>query len=550
MIPPDYVIEGKIAETTHATIFKAYHKERPKQPLTIKVLKSAFLAAYKKTQFQQKIEQLKVLNDPSVITPSSFEEADGTSIITQNYFEGIPLDALAAGNAPVSLKNFFIISCGLARALDKVHEAGIIHGGIKPHNILVSPATLDVRLTDFISTVDVRLVSHFIYDLSFIKNTLTYTSPEQTGRIVHRVLFTSDIYSLGIVFYKLLAGRPPFLSDDPLEVIHSHLAEEAPDIHDLRPEVPPILGRIVAKMIAKEPEKRYQSSNGLLADLVRCRGEYEATGAVSDFPLERFVYTHRVAFISKMVGRDKEAALILGEYEQVVQGRFSSMFVSGLSGIGKTRLIQELQKPIVKHHGYFTSGKFDVYQKNIPYSSLIQALRNLTRTFLTESDERTAARKTAILQAVGDKGKVLTDVVLELEILLGRQPAVPELPPIESLNRFHDLFDRFLVCLATKENPLVLFIDDLQWCDTASFDFFTSIFANYRDHPYLFLSAHTGIMKWIPATPCPGFCEAPWTEACRSGNSGWSLCYRNIAMKWWHTFWNRLSSRQRRWRIS
>ncbi len=188
-----------------------------------------------------------------------------------------------------------------------------------------------------------------------------------------------------------------------------------------------------------------------------------------------------------MVGRDKEAQIILEEYEQITRGDFRSLLISGLSGIGKTRLIQELQKPIVRHRGYFTSGKFDVYQKNIPYSSLIQALRNLMRTFLTESDERVAAWKDRILKAVGQNGKVLTDVIPELEILIGPQPEVNQLPPVESLNRFRDLFDRFLGCLASEENPLTLFIDDLQWCDVASFDFLENIFANYRNLPYLFL---------------------------------------------------------------
>lgn len=222
---------------------------------------------------------------------------------------------------------------------------------------------------------------------------------------------------------------------------------------------------------------------------MRCRDEYAASGAIAGFPLESTVYAHRVAFISKMVGRAAEAKAILEEYEAACAepgGRFRSMFISGLSGIGKTRLIQELQKPIIKHRGYFTSGKFDVYQKNIPYNSLIQALRNLMRIFLTENDGRVAAWKNKILKAVGQNGKVLTDVIPELEIIIGGQPEVRHLPPVESLNRFHDVFDRFLTCLATKESPLVLFIDDLQWCDVASFDFFTNIFANYREHPYLF----------------------------------------------------------------
>ena len=142
------------------------------------------------------------------------------------------------------------------------------------------------------------------------------------------------------------------------------------------------MGNIIAKLMLKEPEKRYQSASGLLADLVRCRDEYTASGTIREFPLESGVSADRVIFISKMVGRDSEAKMILDEYDQVIDGQFRSMLISGLSGIGKTRLIQELQKPIVKHRGYFTSGKFDVYQKNIPYSSLIQALRNLMRTFL------------------------------------------------------------------------------------------------------------------------------------------------------------------------
>lgn len=190
----------------------------------------------------------------------------------------------------------------LARVLDKVHDAGIIHGGIKPHNILVDDE-LNIGLIDFISAIDVGDVSHFIYELSFIRETLAYTSPEQTGRINHKVSFSSDLYSLGIVFYEMLTGHLPFSSRDPLELIHSHLAEEAPKVHELNPEIPITLSKIVSKLMLKEPEKRYQSSNGLFADLARCQDEYLTIGTITEFPLERYVNTRRVNFISKMVGR-------------------------------------------------------------------------------------------------------------------------------------------------------------------------------------------------------------------------------------------------------
>ena len=487
MIISNYRLLDKIAETPQAQIFKAYNKKDPDRPLSLKILKTKDLSGNKKAEFRQRIEHLRVLDDPRVLTPLSFGDRDGVCFISQDFFDGITLEEVMAGSPELPLDEFFSIATGVASALEQVHEAGIVHGGIKPHNILVDEKTLEIRLIDFVSTVDVQDVSHFIYDRSFIRDTLAYTSPEQTGRIGHRVGFSSDLYSLGVVFYEMLTGRLPFASDDPLELIHSHLAEEAPELREADTRIPGPLSRIVARLLLKEPEKRYQSCTGLHADLVRCRDEYAATGTIADFPLEPDLRTHRVTFVSRMVGRDEEARLILDEYEEVARGAFRSLLISGLSGIGKTRLIQELQKPIVRHRGYFTSGKFDVYQKNIPYSSLIQAIRTLVRTFLTESDERVALWKARILEAVGQNGRVLTDVVPELEALIGPQPEVAPLPPVESLNRFHDLFDRFLASLASRENPLVLFIDDLQWCDGASFDFLANIFANYEEHPHLFL---------------------------------------------------------------
>ncbi|MEN6519461.1 MAG: AAA family ATPase [Methanospirillum sp.] len=483
----NYRLLEKIAETPQAQIFKTYNKNDPDRLLTLKILKTDGLSGSKKAGFRQRIEHLRVLDDPRVITPLVFSDRDGICFIAQDYFDGVTLQEFVDGTPGLPLEAFLAIAIGVASALEKVHEAGIVHGGIKPHNILVDPDTLEIRLIDFVSSVDVRDVSHFIYDRSFIRDTLSYTSPEQTGRISHRVGFPSDLYSLGVVFYEMLTGRLPFASDDPLELIHSHLAEEAPAARDANPDVPLPLDGIVARLLLKEPEKRYQSCTGLLADLVRCRDEYEATGTIAEFPLERDLGASRMTFVSRMVGRDEEARVILDEYEQVAEGAFRSLLISGLSGIGKTRLIQELQKPIVKHRGYFASGKFDVYQRNIPYSSLLQAIRTLVRTFLTESDARVALWKLRISEAIGKNGRVLTDVIPELEVLIGPQPEVGSLPPVESLNRFHDVFDLFLGSLASRENPLTLFIDDLQWCDSASFDFLANIFANYGDHPHLFL---------------------------------------------------------------
>ncbi len=480
-----YVVTDKLGESLQAVVYKGYHKHVPEYPLVIKHLKLLSGWDDQSRHLRQKIERLKVLHDPRVCTPLALESESGLLLIIQPWFNGHPLNIWSAHQA-LNLDDFFTLATTLTEILQTVHEAGITHGGVKPHNILLQASTFNLRLIDFITSLDIRDVSHFIYDREFVRHTLAYTSPEQSGRINYRVDFATDLYSLGIVFYELLTGRLPFFSDDPLELIHSHLAEEAAKVEDIRPGLPKALGNIIAKLIMKQPEKRYQSAAGLLADLRDCQQQFLATGKIAEFAVGQHDRHRRVVFISKMVGRDAESRLIRDEYQQVMQGHFRSVFISGLSGIGKTRLIQELQKPLVKNHGYFAAGKFDQYQKNIPYSSLIQALRNLIKTFLTESDQQVRQWRDKILDALAGNGGVIVDVVPELAFIIGPQPEPPHLPPVEARHRFNNLFGRFLSCLASEDTPLVLFIDDLQWCDSATFDFLRNLFDNHPEHPFLF----------------------------------------------------------------
>lgn len=482
----NYVLIEKLGESLQALVFKGYHKHVPDHPLVIKLLKLLSSWDDQSRHLRQKIERLKVLHDPRAAIPLALESDGNLQFIVQPWFAGQPLSRWIKQHDSLDLNDFFAIAYSLTDALLAVHDAGITHGGIKPHNILLQPGTLTLRLIDFITPLDIRDVSHFIYDPEFVRHTLAYTSPEQTGRINYRVDFSTDLYSLGIVFYELLTGRLPFFSSDPLELIHSHLAEEAPKIDSVDDRIPAVLAELVAKLMIKQPEKRYQSTAGLLADLNRCQKEYAGYGNIRNFALGQHDRSRRVVFISKMVGRRVESQLIRQQYQEVIGGSFRSVFISGLSGIGKTRLIQELQKPLVKNRGYFTSGKFDQYQKNIPYSSLIQALRNLIRTFLTESDSQVEQWRVRILEAVESHGRIITDVVPELEFIIGPQPEVAHLPPVEARNRFNNLFGIFLASLASEDNPLVLFIDDLQWCDSATFEFLQNLFANHQEHPFLF----------------------------------------------------------------
>lgn len=269
-----YVLTEKLGESLQSLVYKAYRKDQPGQPLVLKLFK--FLSGWddQSRYLRQKIERLKVLHDERTSTPLALESDAGMQFIVQPWFAGITLDTWVTSLQELKLADFFTVACHLVDILQVVHEAGIVHGGIKPHNVLIQPGTLTPRLTDFITPLDIRDVSHFIYDAGFVRGTLAYTSPEQTGRINHRVDFVSDLYSLGIVFYEMLTGRLPFFSTDPLELIHSHLAEPVPAAHECNRAIPQQLGNVIAKLTLKAPERRYQSASGLLNDLMRCRNEY------------------------------------------------------------------------------------------------------------------------------------------------------------------------------------------------------------------------------------------------------------------------------------
>ena len=366
---PNYILLELLGESLNASVYKASSKEQPDSFFTIKVLKHSINTESQLRYLRQKVERLKIIHDPRIIIPQSFESFSDAQFIVRRFFPGKTLNVyLSEQTQNIALSVFFTIASEMVLAVNAVHEAGIIHGSIKPHNILIQEGTHAISLVDFLSPIDIQEISHFIYDHDFVENTLAYTSPEQTGRINHRVDFSTDIYSLGIVFYQLLTGRLPFTSTDPLELIHSHLAEEAPPAHQINTDVPVVVSEIVAKMCLKEPEKRYQTGMGLYADIVQCADQFQRDKKVKHFKLGLRDHSRRVIFISKMMGRNTEAQIVLKEYSEVVSNKgFHSAFVSGLPGIGKTRLIQELQQPLVANNGYFTSGKFDQYQKNIPY---------------------------------------------------------------------------------------------------------------------------------------------------------------------------------------
>jgi len=367
-----------------------------------------------------------------------------------------------------------------------LHQRYLIHKDINPSNIILNTTTKQIKLIDFgISTVLSRENTTF-RNPNLLEGTLAYLSPEQTGRMNRCIDYRSDFYSLGVTFYELLTGQLPFPMQDALEVVHCHIAKQAVSPHSLKPEIPQQISEIVLKLMAKNAEDRYQSAYGLKSDLETCLRQWETTEQIASFPVGQSDVSDRFEIPQTLYGRETEMATLMAGVERVSQGGSEMMLVAGYSGIGKSALVQEVYKPLTRQHGYFIAGKFDPFQRDIPYASLIEAFQSLVRQLLTESESAIATWRKKLTKALGVNGQVIIEVIQEVERIIGPQPAVPTLGPTEAQNRFNLVFQNFIKVFTQHEHPLVIFLDDLQWADGASLKLIQLLMTTPDSH-YLFL---------------------------------------------------------------
>src|SRR5436190_5234794 len=370
------------------------------------------------------------------------------------------------GGGRLDVLSVLNIASHLCGVLGELHRRRITHGALNPSSVLVHPGRAEVQL------LNIGLVAGLSVEAGGLVpgRTTAYMSPEQTGRMNRAIDYRTDFYSLGITLYELLTGAPPFISSDSLELIHAHIARLPTPVSQVDEAIPEQLSRIVGKLLAKAAEDRYQSAFGLKQDVDRCLSEWAAKRTISTFDLAQQDVPDRFFISQKLYGRDREVADLLRAFDETCEGRTGLMLVSGYSGIGKTSLIHELYKPIVRQRGYFIAGKFDQVVRNIPYGALTQALRSLVWQLLTESENRLSLWRTRLSGALGTNGGVLAEVIPEIELIIGEQAPPPPLDPTEARNRFGYVFQSFVSALAQREHPLVIFLDDLQWVDAATLD--------------------------------------------------------------------------------
>lgn len=460
-----YDVVEQLSRGAYSHVYRAVHPENGHR-VVIKTSASDYASESDVTRLRQEFELLNSVRHPGVVRALALVAYGNGLALVIEQAPGEPLSRLIDGK-PMGLRDFLTLAVGVSESLAAVHDADLIHRDINPSNIVVHMGTLTTWLVDFNIATYLPRESVATRNPDAIAGTLPYIAPEQTGRLNRAVDHRADLYSLGATFYEMLTGAPPFLALDPLELIHHHIARVPSAPSRINSNVPEALSNLVLRLLAKSPEERYQSAAGVKSDLERCRVAVEAGEAVPDFPLGQQDFSIRFRIPDTLYGREKEMRTVLDTFDGAAN-RPTLLLIAGYAGVGKSRLVSELQAEIANRNGFFIAGKFDQLKRNVPFASVHEAFRELIRQLLSESQESIAEWRQNLLEALGNNGQLVVDVIPELEIIIGSQTPVEPLPPRESQHRFQSVFRAFVESFCRREHPVCLFLDDLQWVDPAT----------------------------------------------------------------------------------
>jgi predicted ATPase/signal transduction histidine kinase/ActR/RegA family two-component response regulator len=465
---PDYRIIAELHKESNKSLVRAVDQTTGKNVI-LKIIPFTGIVDSHYKEIDQEFSFGSAFTFSRILNYHRMQRPENYLVLEMDDFEGCRLEDYLVENKP-SVQAALRIALALTQIVEELHYFGISHPDLRPAHFLINPETFDVGLADLTCAVAKDRADESVCQ-SKGAIALQYMSPEQSGLMDIPVDFRSDYYHLGVIFYQLFTGILPFENADANELVHAHLARSAASPSAIDSAVPAVVSEIILKLLSKKPSERYQTTLGIRSDLLACQTCIENSSIPKQFQIGKYDVPGRFHLAEKLYGREKEMALLLAAFEKISE-RNEMVLVSGNSGIGKSSLIRELQRKVDSKNVLFITGKFDQYVQNIPFEAIIKAFNELVCKI---SHGQTDYWKKEILDAVGQFGRVVIDVIPELEKIIGAQPAVEALTPVEAQNRFVNVFTRFINVFTKKEHPLVIFLDDLHWADPSSLRFLSRV---------------------------------------------------------------------------
>lgn len=472
----------------HNYIYKAT-RDQDKRTVALKSPIASFPEPRQLAALKREHHILQALDGRGIPLTFDCVEIKNSAYSVREWIDGMSLRDYFS-NFDIPLNKALYISIEIVRLIGLLHRQSFCHRDISPGNVIINIETNTVTLVDFCFALEFPNRARHVIKPKFVEGSRAYMSPEQTGRMNRGLDFRTDFYSFGVLLYELFTGRLPFTTKDNNELIHSHIALEPVAPHLVSTDIPQMLSTIILKLMSKSPDLRYQSAQGIQADLERCLAEYQHSNCIGNFELATHDLPDWFIIPDKRYGRDKETAALVNAFEQTSNRNGHLVFVTGCSGIGKTSLIKELYRPLVDKGGYISSGKYDQVLRHQPYSAILQALTGVIMQIIAEEQASKEFWKGKILEGIGNNGQILIEVIPELEYLIGTQSPVSDLSMEAASTRFNTTFHNLLHTLGHSGVPLVLFIDDLQWIDPPSLALLEAMAPTLADSTLLIISAY------------------------------------------------------------
>lgn len=486
---PGYILKDTIKQTGVLSVFRGI-REKEQSNVIIKTTASEHPQPLEIARLKHEYEITQSLKGQfGIIESYELAPYDHQIALIMEDVEGISLSRLIRART-LDITTGLRIAINIAKCLQAIHSAHVIHKDIQPQNIIIQPDKKAIKIIDFGLSTRLERERISVKPPELMEGTLAYISPEQTGRMSREITYRSDFYSLGVVLYEIFTGQLPFNSSNPLELIHFHIAKDPIPPHEINQKIPLMLSKLILKLLEKDGENRYKSASGLFFDLENCLQQLQQKGIIETFSLctkDQYEYLY---IPEKLYGRREQIQTLYKTFEKTVEGKCRLVLVRGPAGIGKSVLIQEVQKPLSQVAGFFITGKFEQFKRNIFRTAIIEAFEQLVRQILSEPENTVAEWKNKILKSLGANGQAIIDVIPDLEAVIGKQKPLPHLPPRETRERFDAAFLAFIRTFISKNHPLILFLDDLQWIDFGSIKLLKSLMRDPQINHLLILGAY------------------------------------------------------------